>query len=28
MPIVKEANYIKDIPQEWMAGFSTGWRKL
>jgi NADH:ubiquinone oxidoreductase subunit K len=25
MPIVKEgANYIKDIPQEWMAGFSTG----
>ena len=23
MPVVKEANYIKDIPQEWMAGFST-----
>nr|YP_009466109.1 NADH dehydrogenase subunit 4L [Trichoderma asperellum]AKK32425.1 NADH dehydrogenase subunit 4L [Trichoderma asperellum] len=24
MPVVKEANDIKDIPQEWMAGFSTG----
>lgn len=23
-PVVKEANYIKNIPQEWMAGFSTG----
>jgi len=24
MPVVKEANDILDIPQEWMAGFSTG----